>query len=112
MNHSWVQVRVEYFLPVPPFAAVWKETEHRTSHAKPEHVVSDGLVFRYHDLLTIQSGPSIEVLNAMGCQDPCQDTFHMICTYLSEYMDDRFSSRSLEAFSEFKTTKCVPKNAR
>ena len=54
-------------MPVPPSAAIREETEPRTPQVKPVHVVSDGIVFRYHHLLTIQSESLIEVLNAMGC---------------------------------------------
>jgi hypothetical protein len=40
----WLQVGVECFLPHPPFAAIWEETESPISHAKPACVVSDEFV--------------------------------------------------------------------
>ena len=41
MNHGWLKVCIECFVPSPPFAAIRKESEYPASRIKPMNIVSD-----------------------------------------------------------------------
>lgn len=108
-NHGWLHMCDECFVPLPPFVAIWKEGEYPipcikstdVSGNEPDMVI--GTLLPHNSVIAFSWG----LIGVRGMSL----TASGVEPHLSEYMEDRLSRRSVAAFSEFNTTRCVPKSS-